>query len=46
MAKKRKKMTPEEREEWRAHSERTLAMLQERIDYYTARIKAAEGRSK
>ena len=43
---KRKKLTPEEREAWRAHSERTLAMLQERIDYWTARVKAADDQSK
>jgi hypothetical protein len=42
MAKKRKKWTPEERAEWEARSQRTLAMLQERIDYYEAKIKAAE----
>jgi hypothetical protein len=42
MAKKRKKRTPEERVEWEARHQRILAMLQERIDYYEAKIKAAE----
>jgi hypothetical protein len=42
MAKKRKRMTPEERAAWDAHSDETLAMLRERIDYYEAKIKAAE----
>jgi hypothetical protein len=42
MAKKRKKWSPEERAEWEARHQRTLAMLQERIDYYEAKIKAAE----
>jgi hypothetical protein len=42
MAKKRKKWTPEERAEWEARYERTMAMLQERIDYYEAKIKAQE----
>jgi hypothetical protein len=46
MAKKRKKMTPEERAAWEARHERTLAMLQERIDYYEAKIKADEEQSK
>jgi len=41
MAKKRKKMTPEERAEWEARSEKTLRMLKERIDYYDAKLKAA-----
>jgi len=35
-------MTPEEREAWEARSALTLSMLQERIDYYEAKIKAAE----
>ncbi len=42
MAKQRKKMTPEERAAWEANSERTLAMLRERIDFYEAKIKASE----
>jgi hypothetical protein len=42
MAKKRKKRTPEERAEWEARHQRILAMLQERIEYYDAKIKAAE----
>ena len=42
MAKKRNKMTPEERAAWEARSEKTLRMLQERIDYYEAKIKAKE----
>jgi hypothetical protein len=42
MAKKRKKMTPEERAEWDARHELTMSMLQERIDYYEAKIKAKE----
>ena len=46
MAKKRKGMTPEERAAWEANSERTLAMLQERIDFYEAKIKASEEQSK
>jgi hypothetical protein len=37
---KRKKWTAEERAEWEARSEKTLRMLQERIDYYEAKIKA------
>jgi hypothetical protein len=31
---KKKKMTAEERAEWEARTEKTLRMLQERIDYY------------
>jgi len=46
MAKKRKKWTPEERAEWEARSAKTLAMLQERIDYYEAKIKEKEEQAK
>jgi hypothetical protein len=42
MAKKSRKRTPEERAEWEARHQRILAKLQERIDYYAAKIKAAE----
>jgi hypothetical protein len=42
MAKKRKRMTPEEYAEWKAENERVRGMLQERIDYYAAKIKAKE----
>jgi hypothetical protein len=42
MAKKRKKLTPEERAERDARHERVMRMLQERIDYYEAKLKAAE----
>ncbi len=42
MAKKRKKMTPEERAAWEARHEEILRMLQERIDYYEAKIQARE----
>ncbi len=42
MAKKRKTRTPEERAEWKAEHERLSSMLQERIDYYEAKIKAKE----
>ena len=45
MAKKRKKMTPEERAEWEARHERTMSMLRERIDYYEARIREKEQQS-
>ena len=46
MAKKRKRLTPEERAVRDARYERTMAMLQERIDYYEAKIKAKEEQSK
>ncbi|HEX4519456.1 MAG TPA: hypothetical protein VH063_07725 [Gaiellaceae bacterium] len=39
---KRKKMTPDEYTEWKADHRRIEAMLQERIDYYQAKIKAKE----
>jgi hypothetical protein len=42
MAKKRKKRTPEERAADDARHQRIQGMLQERIDYWTARVKAAE----
>ena len=42
MAKKRNKMTPEERAAWEARHENILRKLQERIDYYEAKIKAKE----
>jgi hypothetical protein len=42
MARKRKKLTPEERAEWEARSEKTLTMLRERIAYHERRVRAAE----
>ena len=45
MAKKRKKMTAEEWAAWEERSEKTLRMLQERIDYYEAKIKAKEDKN-
>jgi hypothetical protein len=42
MGKKRKKMTAEERAAFEERSERTLRMLQERIDYYEAKLKGKE----
>jgi hypothetical protein len=42
MAKKRNRMTTEERAAWEARSEKVLNMLRERIDYYEAKIKAKE----
>jgi hypothetical protein len=42
MVMKRKKMTPDEYTEWKADHRRIEAMLQERIDYYQAKIKAKE----
>lgn len=43
MARKRKKMTAEQRAEWEARSEKTLRMLRERIEHYERRLRA--GRS-
>ena len=42
MAKKRKKISDEEWAAIQQRSERTLRNLQERIDYYKAKIKAKE----
>ena len=42
MAKKRKKMSPEDWAAWEANHARTMRMLQERIDYYEAKIKTKE----
>jgi hypothetical protein len=38
---KKRKLTPEERAEWEARSEKTLRMLRERIEYYERRAKTA-----
>jgi hypothetical protein len=46
MAKKRKKWTPEERAAWEERYQQTMAMLQERIDHWTARVKAKEEQAK
>jgi hypothetical protein len=45
MARKRKKMTPEQRAEWEARSEKTLRMLRERIDYYERKLRSADAGS-
>jgi hypothetical protein len=44
MARKRKKQTPEEYAAARAEWQRIRQMLQERIDYHTARIAEQEAR--
>jgi hypothetical protein len=38
MARKRKKMSPEERAAWEQKTQEVLRMLQERIDYYDAKL--------
>jgi hypothetical protein len=49
MARKRRKMTPEERAAWEARSQETLRKLQERIAYHKAKLaeerRAAAGES-
>lgn len=42
MGKKRKKLTPELRAEWKARSDRVTRLLRERIAYHEARL--ADGR--